>query len=257
MRRKQVIQGYWLVWGCWLMMGLALAGCGRTTPEATPTVPPTRTPLPTFTPTAVQSMETPPATTPVVPSEAPAVEATEAVPLSTATATPAQESALAACAVEPNLDLAGYSNLEQVMGCALAAASNEAVAINEFGTGPDYDRFMVWFSTTQEIYVLFPDQTWQTYPDTWQEGVDPEIMCNPLGGPEASPPLPRRGFGKLWCTVQEIQGAMGAIEREERLCQHVVTQEFEKGRMVACFEDATIRYFRILRDQTWDVTLLQ
>lgn len=235
---------------CWLIVLLVLAGCSST-PEPTATPIPTRTPLPTFTPTIDV-----PTAIPVEEIGTPAADAVSAANTPEATVTLPSTVEATACAVESNLDLAGYPNLEETMGCALEAASRDPVAINEFGTGPDYDRFMLWFSTTQEIYVLLPDGTWQAYPDTWQEG-EPEILCNPLEGPDASPPLPRRGFGKLWCSVPEVQSAMGGIEREERLCQHVVSQEFERGRLVACFEDATIRYFRILSNNQWDVVMVQ
>ena len=240
-----------------LMLFLLIA-CGReATPEPTMTPSPTRTPFPTFTPTpdpadtptALSATATPAS---VVAPTAPTLE-------STANVTAAADEATAPidCTVEPNLDLAGYGNIVESMGCALAVATNELVGINEFGEGPDYNRFMLWFSAESAITVLQPDRTWQSFADTWQEGTDAEIMCNPLGGPETSPPLPRRGFGKLWCSDQGIQGTMGQIEREERLCQHAVTQEFEMGRILACFEDATIRYFRLLDDGMWDVKLVQ
>ncbi len=94
---------------------------------------------------------------------------------------------------------------------------------------------------------------------TWTPGREdqPEFSCNPLNVAPASPPLPRRGFGKLWCDVEGMQEALGLTDREERLCQHVVMQRFEQGRMLACFEDATIRYFRLLDDGTWDLTIIQ
>jgi hypothetical protein len=160
------------------------------------------------------------------------------------------------CPVQYDLDLAGYSDLIAKMGCALEPAAYDAVGINEFGTGPDYNRFMLWFSDELQIYVLFPDQTWQAYLDTWREG-QPELSCNPLSVPPSSPPLPRRGFGKLWCTVDGLQDKLGMIDREERLCQHTVVQRFEKGRLLACFEDATIRYFRLLDDGKWDMEMIR
>jgi hypothetical protein len=140
------------------------------------------------------------------------------------------------------------------MGCALEAAQFDPVAINEFGDGPDYNRFMLWSSSEGTIYVLLPGGAWEVYADEWQEG-DPTFTCNPLESEPDSPPLPRRGFGKLWCEMPELQTTMGTIDREERLCQHTVDQRFEEGRLIACFEDATIRYFRLLDDGTWDVTL--
>ena len=67
----------------------------------------------------------------------------------------------------------------------------------------------------------------------------------------------RRGFGKLWCSVESVRLALGTIDSEERLCQHAVVQRFEQGRLLACFEDATIRYFRVLDDGTWDMEMVQ
>jgi hypothetical protein len=159
----------------------------------------------------------------------------------------------AGCEIESNLDLVGYPNLEEQMGCPVDEAQFDPIGINEFGDLPPYDRFMLWFSHEKLIYVLFADGVYRTYPDTWVEGVDPTFSCNPLGGEADSPPLPRRGFGKLWCSDPEVQEAMGTVPREERLCQHAVLQRFEAGRLLACFEDATIRYFRLLENGAWDV----
>lgn len=157
------------------------------------------------------------------------------------------------CEVASSLDLAGYPNLEETMGCATEPAIFDPIAINEFGDAEPTDRFMLWFSHEAAIYVLMPDGTYETHEDTWNEETDPTYPCNPLGGEEDSPPLPRRGFGKLWCENPELQEIMGAVPREERLCQYAVLQRFETGRLLACFEDATIRYFRILDDGTWDL----
>ena len=140
------------------------------------------------------------------------------------------------------------------MGCPVAKATFDPIAIDEFGPGPKFDRFMLWFGTELTIYVLYPDGTYKTFPDTWKEG-DPTFTCNPVGGKAKSPPLPRRGFGKIWCTEPGLQETMGMVLREERLCQHAVLQKFEAGRMLACFEDATVRYFRLLDNGTWDVTV--
>jgi hypothetical protein len=192
---------------------------------------------------------------PVAASEG--VTATE--PAAAPAATPAAGEALTAvaCAVEPNPDLVGYEGLVDRLGCPLDEASFDPVAINEFGQGPEYNRFMLWFGSEQQIYVLLPDGTWLAYTDTWEES-EPEIGCNPDNvRPATSPPLPRRGFGKLWCTVPSVRAALGTIDREERLCQHAVVQRFENGRLLACFEDATIRYFRILDSGAWDVTMVQ
>lgn len=236
----------------WLVLIVAsfwLAACG--TPEATPT--PTATPLPatataTVTPAPIEAIPTTiPATPTIVPVGAGAATPEVSVPA-------VEENS--DCSVEFDLDLAGYQNLQQRLGCALSKAMYDPVAINEFGEGPEYSRFMLWFSQELEIFVLLPDGTWQAYLDTWADD-QPEISCNPLNTSPTSPPLPRRGFGKLWCTVDGLQEHLGLIDREERLCQHTVVQRFEQGRLLACFEDATIRYFRLLDDGTWDMEMMR
>jgi hypothetical protein len=158
------------------------------------------------------------------------------------------------CNQEVDLDLAGYPNLPAKLGCPLDVANFDPIGINEFGPGPNFDRFMLWFSNEKKIYVLQPDKSWQTYDDTWKEG-EPTFTCNPLKGEPTSPPLPRRGFNKIWCTVPKLQKIMGTIVLEERQCQHAVIQRFQQGRLLGCYEDATIRYIRLLDNGTWDTVL--
>lgn len=235
---------------------MLLAGCGG---EPAPT--PTPTPAPVEQATTPASAAPAPVTAYPAPGEeplpaTPVAIATPALPATPTISIPQVVENEGGCALEYDLDLAGYPDLQAKLGCAIAATDNSPVAINEFGEGPDYNRFMLWFSNSNQIYVLFPDQTWQSYADTWDEA-QPELTCNPLNGPPSSPPLPRRGFGKLWCTVDGLQETLGAIEREERLCQHTVVQRFEQGLLLACFEDATIRYFRLLDDGRWDLETVQ
>jgi hypothetical protein len=237
-----------------------VAGCGGA-PEPTPT--PTATPAPTAAPPAAPTatpapLEQIPTAQPSDPNTGMTPDPALTTPLAGAVATVSEPPVVEEgdCAVPYDLDLAGYPDLLTKMGCALDEASNDDVAINEFGGGPDYNRFMLWFSDELQIYVLFPDQSWQAYLDTWREG-QPELSCNPLSVPPTSPPLPRRGFGKLWCTVDGLKDKLGTIDREERLCQHTVVQRFEKGRLLACFEDATIRYFRLLDDGRWDMFMIR
>lgn len=234
----------------WLVTLLAtlslLAACGG---EASPTPAPTvvaPSPTPTDTPLSEETLPVSVDT----PVQAAGVPATPTVTVLTV------DENEGGCSTESDMDLAGYPDLYLRMGCAVGASRNDPVAINEFGEGPEYDRFMLWFGTEQQIYVLFPDQTWQSYRDTWEEN-QPEFSCNPLNAPPASPPLPRRGFGKLWCSVGALQTQLGLIDREERLCQHAVIQTFEQGRLLACFEDATIRYFSLLDDGSWDLLIVK
>lgn len=241
---------------------LLLAACwgnDEPTPEAT-TQPAAEAPvsaLPTTDATA--SAEAEPANTDEVPTAgvaavaSPATEVVTPTVEPTATFVPLAVEQGSDCEVESSLDLVGYPNLEQQMGCPTEPALFDPIAINEFGEETPTDRFMLWFSHEQKIYVLLPDGTYQSFDDTWVEDVDPTYPCNPFGVEEDSPPLPRRGFGKLWCDNPELQTTLGPVPREERLCQYAVLQRFEQGRLLACFEDATIRYFRILDNGNWDL----
>lgn len=248
------------VWGIVLILCMALlAACGDDpTPTPTATQPaataaestPTSAEVATATSVtaATNTVESAGVVTPTV--------ASEAEPTATPTLT-AEAAAENACDIEPSPDLIGYADVVTRLGCPIAESTTDPVGINEFGEGPDYKRFMLWFGSEGQIYVLTQDGRWLAYTDTWQEG-DPEIVCNPENlDPATSPPLPRRGFGKLWCTVDTVRTAMGPIDREERLCQHAVVQRYERGRLLACFEDATIRYFRILDDGAWDMESVQ
>ena len=244
------------------------AACGGEEPTATPptatsavaiatTPSPAETPTP-ITPPPAQAASPLTVTQVVTAVAAPPVGATDAISAA-APITGGLDSAATpgiACALQVSPDLSGREDLTAPLGCPLHEASYDPVAINEFGQGPAYDRFMLWFGSEQQIYVLFPDSSWLAYTDAWVEG-EPEITCNPSGGPETSPPLPRRGFGKLWCTVEDVRRQMGEIDREERLCQHTVVQRFSEGRLLACYEDATIRYFSIRNDGTWAMEMVQ
>lgn len=257
---------------CWVVVvPLLLMACGD--PEPTPT--PTQTPLPptaTEAPAAAVEPESPVATptpaadSPLLPEPTPAPPLTEtvslaeypplvpAVPGTVTVASAAERAADGTCIIQPDLDLAGYPDLEAAMGCAVEPARFDDVGINEFGPGPEIDRFMLWLSNEAQIYVLRPDHRWEVYVDSWSED-QPTYSCNPLGVAEDSPPLPRRGFSKIWCSVEGLAEIMGTVPREERLCQHAVIQQFERGRLLGCYEDATIRYIRLLDNNTWDTIL--
>ena len=244
----------WRVWGIAVSLCLFLSACGS---EAEPTVValPTATSAPvTSTATAVPPASMLPTATATIVVQSPLTDSSSITTTTTVTAVDA--AATTVCPQEADIALANYPDLQELMGCALSPAIFDPVAINEFGPGPDFDRFMLWFSHEGLIYVLRPDKTWETYPDTWSED-QPTFACNPLGGEATSPPIPRRGFGKLWCEHEELQTIMGTVTKEERLCQHTVLQPFQKGRLLACYEDATIRYFRVMDDQSWDQVLVR
>jgi hypothetical protein len=251
-RRSTFVSARFAFYAILLLLWILLpAACRRGQDEPTPVA--AESPAVATQALATEIPTQPPSPLPSpTPQATPSATATGDANGATAVFTPLQVDEGIDCEIESHIDLAGYPNLEQTMGCPTGPATLDPVAINEFGPGPEFDRFMLWFSNLQQIYVLLPDGSWQSYPDTWQEG-DPVFSCNPLDEEPESPPLPRRGFGKLWCSDPELQEVMGTIPKEERLCQHSVMQPFAGGRLLACFEDATIRYFRLLDDNTWDV----
>ena len=232
---------------------ICLPACGSGSEPATSVVAAAEAPTPTTgAPTTTPPQ---PTATPTALLQSPIPSVTQTL-TTTAAMTTASVAEGATCAEDADIALANYPDRQQLMGCALGPAIFDPVAINEFGPGPDFDRFMLWFGHEQQIYVLRPDKRWQAYPDTWTED-QPTFACNPLGGEATSPPLPRRGFGKLWCQEAGLQELLGTIIREERLCQHTVLQPFQNGRLLACYEDATIRYFRVMDDGAWDQVLVR
>jgi hypothetical protein len=240
-----------------LLLALLIAACGGDEATPAPAAAPTESPTAAQAEAAATASDATTAPQPTV-----ATQPTTAPPTpapsngSTTVLSPLEVEQGTECDIESHLDLAGYPNLEEAMGCPVEDGSLDPIAINEFGTteeGAPYDRFMLWFSSDKLIYVLFPDSTYRTFEDTWTES-EPNFTCNPLAGTTpSSPPLPRRGFGKVWCNEPGLQEALGTIPREERLCQHSVLQRFANGRLLACFEDATVRYFRLRDDGTWDM----
>jgi len=245
----------WRLWSVaviLLLFWLLLFACGEE-PAPSPS-PTTVTPTATATPLPLSVL---PTATPATLSTSPIPTTTQTLTQSaTITAAEAAGQARLSCAEEADIALIAYPDLQHLMGCAQGQAIFDPIAINEFGPGPDFDRFMLWFGHELQIYVLRPDKSWQVYPDTWTED-QPTFACNPLGGEETSPPLPRRGFGKLWCEQGELQTVMGTVAKEERLCQHTVLQPFAHGRLLACYEDATIRYIRVMDDGSWDQVLMR
>lgn len=245
----------WRDWVVAISLLLCLAACNNESDPAAGMVAAAQSATPTtLAPTATVTLP-PPTATPTALAQSPITGTTLTLTGTNTTTTTGVVTAVS-CPEEADIALANYPDQQQLMGCALGPAIFDPIAINEFGPGPDFDRFMLWFSHEKQIYVLRPDKQWQVYPDTWTED-QPTFACNPLGGEAKSPPLPRRGFGKLWCAEKSLQDMMGAIVKEERLCQHTVLQPFQNGRLLACYEDATIRYFRVMNDGSWDQVLVR
>jgi len=70
---------------------------------------------------------------------------------------------------------------------------------------------MFWVQPTEQIWVLQVTGegrgTWSIYPDTFEDGVDPDLDPA-LVAPEGMI-QPERGFGKLWRNNPDVQEALG------------------------------------------------
>jgi hypothetical protein len=101
---------------------------------------------------------------------------------------------------------------------------------------------MLWRSDSDLIYVLYDNGTWAAYRDTWQDG-DPDYTC----GVPTSPPTPRRGFGKVWCTYQTVRNDLGEATEGEWGRESAV-QDFVNGTIWRIPDGATLVIFE---DGNW------
>jgi photosystem II stability/assembly factor-like uncharacterized protein len=125
-------------------------------------------------------------------------------PLPSATPTPALEpnstpSSLG-CSLEPALFLGVWQQARARLGCLKEQAESVTLAEQPFEHGR-----MIWDSSNRRIYVLSESGLWQSFEDTFVEGVDLAY------DPELPPPpqQPQRGFGKVW--RQQLGGPQAAI----------------------------------------------
>ena len=179
-------------------------------PSPTPTFTPT--PYPTLTPT--RALATPRAThTPIV------------------------------CAISP-LALVHWSNeLATRLGCPLEAARATNYARQQFENGT-----LFWREEDKRILVLFNDQTWLQFNDTWTSTL-PEDTCPTVS---VTPPLikPQRGFGKLWCEQTAMRAKLGAALENEVGLYAAPTQRFERGVVFTSADRA--RVYVLYADGRWE-----
>lgn len=132
------------------------------------------------------------------------------------TATPVPPS----CSMQASGPFVGYWD-EKGLGCATSGANSIWMAEENFVNGRMY-----WRDDNDRIYAVYSNGTWASYADIWNEG-DPEFSCET----PSSPPTPRRGFGKIWCTYGNVRNGLGdAIEAERG--ENGIVQEFENGFML-------------------------
>jgi hypothetical protein len=111
---------------------------------------------------------------------------------------------------------------------------------------------MLWVNygeTNQQIYAIWSYGRYQTYKDTWTEGMDERPNVSPPDGLYA----PIRGFGKVWTDNPSVRTDLGwAIEERERAATATI-QTFEFGRMI-WLKDSDMVY--VLGTEEWDAEYL-
>ncbi|MBI5930196.1 MAG: hypothetical protein HY862_12870 [Chloroflexi bacterium] len=182
-----------------------------------PTLTPTRqiTMTPTFTPT--------PTDTPVTPG------AVGFVPVG---AVPGGAAAIT-CPTQP---MGGFQNiyasnpsLSAQLACPIGPSVAVQTAFQSFERGT-----MIWVSsvgaTNQSgIYVLYANNTYQRFADTWLDGVDPSSTGLVVPSPNLQEPI--RGFGKVWRESGGVKDGLGWANNLEAGGSGFI-QTFERGEML-------------------------
>jgi DNA-binding beta-propeller fold protein YncE len=165
-------------------------------------------------------------------------------PAPNAPATPTAASVSVQCSFGPPVPFAElWLKYTTELGCPTDVAEQGNFAVQTFKDGFMFDDLRD--PHAQKIYVLFPDQTYAVFADTWREG-DPERPCNEIKIPEGRI-HPKRGFGKVWCEHPEVQAKMpGAVADESGIT--LTVQNFEHGMMWANTPQGVITLFE---NGTW------
>jgi len=127
------------------------------------------------------------------------------------------------------------------LGCATGAAHGSWMAQQHFERGQ-----MLWREDTDRILAVHDSWIWGSYQDIWQEG-DPDYSCPDGNTPMESPPTPKRGFGKIWCTYSEVRTGLGWATDGERGFNGTV-QNFERGSILRTDIGDT---YVLFSDGTW------
>lgn len=109
---------------------------------------------------------------------------------------------------------------------------------------------MIWVSgSPSQIYVLYNNNSYQNFADSFLPGIDPE------SGGESPPPNrfePIRGFGKVWRSLPVVRNGLGwAIGPEAAVS--VTLQSFERGMMLYIANADSILVFIANADGTTGV----
>lgn len=105
---------------------------------------------------------------------------------------------------------------------------------------------MLWREDTRQIYVLYSDNQWDVFDDTFVEG---EAEFDPTITPPSGYQQPIRGFGKVWRAHEAVREKIGwAINKEHGFGGFV--HPFERGILVTDSE-RTLALLEVDGERTW------
>lgn len=216
-------------------------------PVAAPTQPATKaaTTAPTAAPTGAATAAAtrgPTATRTATPNVSP----TPRPPTRTPGPTPTLSPAGVACfpLIAPYLaGLWRFAGLEAALGCPIGTPQNVVTAIEEFERG-----LMFYRQDKGLIYALYNDGTSQVFQDSWRDG-DAEYSC-PDVSQSKTPPTPRRGIGKVWCSEPGVRDKLGLAKGDEQGYSRPI-QEFERGFMFATGDPPSLPFAIYDNSQRW------
>lgn len=215
-----------------------------TRPAPTSTVP-APTPVASLTATRLAST---PTSSPRLPTASPTLRATDTPRPTPRPATPpATLAAALGCAMPVGpvfADLWSEERLDRTLGCPTSGELRPVTSYQRFDNG-----FMFWRSDTRRVYVVSGDGVWDEFPDTYVDG-EPEYACPDDNTPTRTPPTPRRGFGKLWCTQPGVRERLGNARRDEQGNPRTL-QEFQRGVMLWIPERDRIFYVLNTETRRW------
>ena len=134
--------------------------------------------------------------------------------------------------------------LDERTGCPTAPEKGITTSYQPFEHG-----FMLWRQDTRQIYAVYDDGLWQVFQDTWQEG-QPEYSCPDASTPSRTPPTPRRGLGKAWCTQPGVRDKLGRALQDENGNTRPV-QDFQQGTLLSIIERDVPVYALLTPTQRW------
>lgn len=129
--------------------------------------------------------------------------------------------------------------------CAIADPLTDACPLTQTTIEAAYQPFenglMLWRADSDTIYVLYtPTRRFETYPDTWVEG-----LANPVtDAPPAGYAKPERGFGWVWGSNPAVREGLGwalAVEQGYSMTAEVHPGQWNRpDRLMFTLPDGTV-----------------